>query len=103
MFCLAFRRPILYLFGASDLTFPYANDYLTILSAGHPLCDDRPGDEPFINAQGFGKVGMCTVLLGAVANIILDPIFIFGLAWESGGLPCGRLISQFSAVWIVRS
>lgn len=46
VFCLAFRRPILYLFGASDLTFPYANRLPDHLSAGHPLCDDRPGHEP---------------------------------------------------------
>ena len=57
----------------------------------------------FINSQGFGKVGMCTVLLGAVANIILDPIFIFGLGMGVRGAALATIISQFfSAVWIVR-
>lgn len=57
---LAFRRPILYLFGASDLTFPYANDYLTIYLLGTPFVMIGLGMNPFINAQGFSRMGMMT-------------------------------------------
>ena len=76
---LAFKRPILYLFGASDSTFPFANQYITIYLLGNVFVMVGLGMNSFINSQGFGKTGMLTVLLGAVANIILDPIFIFGL------------------------
>ena len=77
--CLLFRRPILYLFGASDVTFPYADDYLTIYLLGTVCVMIGLGMNPFINAQGFGRIGMCTVALGALVNILLDPVFIFGL------------------------
>ena len=75
--CLLFRRPILYLFGASDVTFPYANDYLTIYILGTLFVMIGLGMNPFINAQGFSRVGMVTVAVGAAVNIVLDPIFIF--------------------------
>ena len=64
--CLLFRRPILYLFGASDVTFPYADDYLTIYLLGTVCVMIGLGMNPFINAQGFGRIGMCTVALGAL-------------------------------------
>ena len=82
VFCLAFRRPILYLFGASDLTFPYANDYLTIYLLGTLFVIIGLDMNPFINAQGFSRMGMMTVALGAAVNIVLDPIFI--LPWILG-------------------
>ena len=63
--CLAFRRPILYLFGASDVTFPYANDYLTIYVLGTVFVMIGLGMNPFINSQGFSGMGMLTVALGA--------------------------------------
>ena len=69
-------RPLLFLFGASEVTYPYARDYLMIYLAGTPFVLMGTGMNSFINAQGFGKTGMVTVLLGAVANIILDPVFI---------------------------
>lgn len=75
---LLFRRPILYLFGASDETFPYADGYLSVYLWGTLFVMVSLGMNPFINAQGFGAVGMLTVALGAVVNILLDPIFIFG-------------------------
>ena len=100
---LAFKRPILYLFGASDSTFPFANQYITIYLLGNVFVMVGLGMNSFINSQGFGKTGMLTVLLGAVANIILDPIFIFGLHMGVRGAALATIISQFlSALWIVK-
>ena len=82
---LLFKKPILYLFGASPDTFPYADAYLTIYALGTLFVMVGLGMNPFINAQGFGKMGMCTVALGAVVNIVLDPIFIFALNLGVGG------------------
>ena len=78
-FFLAFKRPILYLFGASDATYPYADAYITIYLLGSLFVMVGLGMNSFINSQGFGRIGMMTVLLGAAANILLDPIFIFML------------------------
>lgn len=102
-FCLLLRRPILYLFGASDLTFPYANDYLTIYILGTLFVMIGLGMNPFINAQGFSRMGMVTVTVGAVVNIVLDPIFIFGLDLGVRGAALATVISQAcSAVWVLR-
>ena len=101
--CLIFRRPILYLFGASDLTFPYANDYLTIYMLGTVFVMIGLGMNPFINSQGFSRMGMMTVTVGAVVNIVLDPIFIFGLGMGVQGAALATVISQgCSAVWVLR-
>lgn len=101
--CLAFRRPILYLFGASDLTFPYANDYLTIYILGTVFVMVGLGMNPFINSQGFSRMGMMTVTVGAVVNIVLDPIFIFGMDMGVRGAALATVISQgCSAVWVLR-
>jgi len=103
LLCLVFKRPILYLFGVSDTTFPYANDYLTIYLCGTLFVMIGLGMNPFINSQGFGKVGMMTVALGAVVNLILDPIFIFGLHMGVKGAALATVISQgCSAVWVLR-
>lgn len=100
--CLIFRRPILYLFGASDVTFPYANDYLTIYLLGTIFVMVGLGMNPFINTQGFGRMGMCTVALGAVVNIVLDPIFIFVLQMGVKGAALATVLSQgCSAVWVL--
>jgi putative MATE family efflux protein len=99
---LIFKEPMLYLFGASKATFPYANDYITIYLSGNIFVMIGLGMNSFINSQGFGKVGMMTVLLGAVANIILDPIFIFGLHLGVQGAAIATILSQFiSAIWIL--
>ena len=74
---LALKKPMLYLFGASDNTYPYADQYISIYLLGSIFVMIGLGMNSFINSQGFGTIGMMTVLLGAVANIILDPIFIF--------------------------
>lgn len=103
MLGLLFKKPLLYAFGASDSTYPFADAYITIYLLGSIFVMVGLGMNSFINSQGFGKVGMCTVLLGAVANIILDPIFIFGLGMGVRGAALATIISQFfSTVWIVR-
>lgn len=97
-----FKEPLLYMFGASDATFPYANGYISIYLFGNIFVMIGLGMNSFINSQGFGKIGMGTVLLGAVTNIILDPIFIFVLDMGVEGAAVATVISQFlSSVWIV--
>ncbi|WFR59344.1 MATE family efflux transporter [Anaerocolumna sp. AGMB13025] len=99
---LVLKKPMLYLFGASDATFPYANEYLTIYLLGNIFVMIGLGMNSFINSQGFGKIGMMTVLLGAITNIILDPIFIFTLHMGVKGAAIATVISQFlSAAWIL--
>ncbi len=100
--CLLFQRPILYLFGASDVTYLYASDYLSIYLLGTLFVMVGLGMNPFINAQGFGRMGMGTVALGAVVNIVLDPIFIFLLHMGVKGAALATVISQgCSAVWVL--
>lgn len=97
-----FKIPILYLFGASDETFIYANEYITIYFFGIIFMMIELGMNNFINAQGFGKTAMATVLLGAIVNIILDPVFIFVLHMGVKGAALATVISQFlSAVWVL--
>ena len=99
--CLALKRQILYLFGASEATYGYANDYITIYLLGTIFVMVSLGMNNFINAQGFGKMGMLTVLLGAVLNIILDPILIFGCNMGVRGAAIATVISQgISALWV---
>ncbi len=97
-----FKRPILYLFGASDDTISYADEYLTIYLMGTPFSMLATGLNPFINAQGFAMRGMLTVLLGAIINIILDPILIFLAGMGVEGAALATIFSQFvSAVWVL--
>ena len=99
--CFALKRPILYLFGASEATYGYADDYITIYLLGTIFVMVSLGMNNFINAQGFGKMGMLTVLLGAVMNIILDPILIFGFDMGVRGAAIATVISQgASALWV---
>ena len=99
---LIFKRPMLYLFGASDATIPYADEYITIYLLGSVFVMVGLGMNSFINSQGFGKIGMLTVIVGAVANIILDPIFIFLFDMGVQGAAWATIISQgLSAAWIV--
>lgn len=101
--CLLCKEPLLYLFGASDFTYPYANAYITIYLFGTLFVMVSLGMNNFINAQGFGKVGMFTVLLGAVTNILLDPLFIFVFHMGVRGAAVATVISQgLSAVWVFR-
>ena len=94
---------ILMLFGASESTLPYAWAYMQIYSIGTIFVQLALGLNAFINAQGFAKTGMLTVVIGAVCNIILDPVFIFGLHMGVRGAALATIISQgISCVWIVR-
>lgn len=99
---LLFKKPLLYAFGASEATFPYADGYITIYLLGSVFVMVGLGMNNFINAQGFGRIGMMTVLLGAVINIALDPLFIFVFHMGVQGAALATVISQFvSAVWAV--
>ena len=101
--CLLFKEPILYAFGASSDTFPYADDYLSIYLLGSVFVMVSLGMNSFINSQGFAKMGMLTVLLGAVMNIVLDPIFIFLFNMGVRGAALATIISQgCSALWVLR-
>lgn len=94
---------ILLLFGASESTLPYAWAYMQIYSLGTIFVQLALGLNAFINAQGFARIGMLTVVIGAVCNIILDPIFIFGLHMGVRGAALATILSQgVSCVWIVR-
>lgn len=100
---LIFGEDILMLFGASENTLPYAMDYLSIYCLGTVFVQLSVGLNYFINAQGFAKYGMFTLLIGGVLNIILDPIFIFGLHMDVAGAAIATVISQFvSCVWVVK-
>lgn len=101
--CLVFKRPLLYLFGASDVTFPYADSYITIYLFGTIFVMISLGMNNFINAQGFGRMGMLTVILGAVTNIILDPVLIFVFQMGVRGAAIATVISQgLSAAWVLK-
>ena len=98
-----FMEKILFLFGASGETFPYAARYTRIYLLGTMFVMISLGMNAFINAQGFARIGMLTVLLGAVINIVLDPIFIFALHLGVAGAAWATVISQgCSAVWVLR-
>lgn len=102
LFCLWFRKPILYLFGASDLTYPYANAYITIYLMGSLAVMLTMGLNPFLNAQGYAKMGMMTVCIGAVCNIVLDPIFIFVFHLGIRGAAIATILSQtISMIWVL--
>lgn len=101
--CLIFKEPLLFIFGASEATYPYADQYITIYLCGTLFVMTSLGMNNFINAQGFGKTGMLTVLLGAVLNIILDPVLIFGFGMGVQGAAVATVISQgASAVWVLK-
>ena len=100
--CL-FMKPILFAFGASEESFVYAREYLNIYLIGTVFSMVSTGMNGYINAQGFPRIGMCTTVLGAVCNIILDPIFIFGFGLGVSGAALATVISQFvSALWVLR-
>lgn len=96
-----FKKPLLYLFGASEVTYPYADAYLTIYLAGTLFVMISLGMNNFINSQGFGKMGMLTILIGAALNLILDPLFIFGFGMGVRGAAAATILSQsVSAVYV---
>lgn len=100
--CFAFRRPILYLFGAGNETYVYADAYISIYLVGTLFVMTSLGMNSFINAQGFGVTGMLTVLIGAFLNLALDPVFIFLFDMGVRGAAWATVISQgVSAVWVL--
>lgn len=100
---LPLREPLLYFFGASDATYGYARDYITIYMLGTPFVMIGLGLNPMINAQGFSGKGMMTVLLGAIVNIVLDPILIFKYNMGIQGAAWATVIAQaVSAVWVLK-
>ena len=94
---LLFRHPLLYLFGASDATYPYAEAYMTIYLLGTVFVMIGLGMNPFITSQGFGRTGMMTVGLGAVVNIVLDPVFIFALDMGVRGAALATVLAQWAS------
>ena len=103
VFFLVTKDTLLYWFGASDATFGYADQYLTIYVIGTLFVQLTLGMNAFINAQGFAKMGMLTVLIGAACNIILDPIFIFVFKMQVQGAALATILSQgISCAWILR-
>lgn len=100
--CYLCKTPLLYFFGASDATYPYANEYLSVYLTGTLFVMVGLGLNPFINSQGFGRTGMLTVVVGAVINIVLDPVFIFVFGMGARGAALATVIAQFcSAVWVM--
>lgn len=96
------QRPLLYALGASDATYGYASGYLKIYLLGSLFVMIGLGLNPYINAQGFGRTGMVTVILGAVVNLILDPVFIFIFHLGVQGAALATVIAQFlSALWVL--
>ena len=100
---LIFGKELLFLFGASDNTISYAWRYLRIYVCGSVFVMISLGLNSFITTQGFSLVGMGTILIGAAANIVLDPIFIFGFHMGVSGAALATILSQaMSAVWVLR-
>lgn len=100
---LVFKTPLLYLFGASSNTISYAEDYIEIYAVGTIFVQMTLGLNMFISAQGFSMISMLTVVIGAVTNIILDPVFIFGFHMGVQGAAVATVLSQaLSAVWAVK-
>ncbi|MDR7869349.1 MAG: MATE family efflux transporter [Tissierellaceae bacterium] len=99
---LIFQEPILWAFGASETTIGYAKEYLGVYAIGTIAVQIALGMNPFINTQGFAKVGMMTVIIGAIINIVLDPIFIFGLNLGVTGAAIATILAQaVSAIWVL--
>ena len=98
----AFKAPILWATGAGEATFPYADAYLRIYLVGTIFVLPSLGMNAFITGQGFPTVSMMTVLLGAVVNILLDPLFIFVFDMGVQGAALATVIAQFTSfLWVL--
>jgi len=103
VFGLIFLKPLLYAFGASDSNFQYAYDYMRIILIGAPLQTIGFGMNNFIRGEGNPKIAMMTMLIGAILNTILDPIFIFKFNMGVSGAALATIIAQgASAIWVMR-
>ena len=99
---LAIQRPVLMAFGASEATIGYAMDYISIYLLGTVFVQLALGLNTFISAQGRAMVAMCSVVIGAVLNIVLDPVFIFAFDMGVRGAAIATVLSQaVSALWVV--
>lgn len=97
------KVPVLYAFGASDATCPYGDDYISVYLVGTVFVQITLGLNMFITAQGRSKTAMCTVLIGAVLNIILDPVFIFAFGLGVRGAALATILSQLvSCIWVLK-
>ena len=97
------KKPFLYMFGASDITYPYADAYISIYLLGTIFVLLSLGLNSFIIAQGHSATAMISVIIGAVCNIILDPIFIFALSLGVRGAAFATIISQgITTLWVIR-
>lgn len=99
---MIFRDPLLMAFGASENTIGYASDYMEIYLIGTISVQLALGLNSFISTQGFATISMATVLIGAVTNIVLDPVFIYGFNMGVKGAAIATILSQtLSAIWVV--
>ena len=99
---LIWNRDLLLMFGASENTIDYASSYMSVYAIGTVFVQLTLGMGAFITAQGLTQIGMMTVLIGAVSNIILDPIFIFGFKLGVRGAALATIISQaISCAWVL--
>ena len=102
LICWIFMAPIMRLFGASERTLPYALAYLRIYLLGTPMLMLASGLNPFLSAQGFAKTAMITTVSGALLNLLLDPLFIFGFSMGIAGAALATVLSQaVSLLWVL--
>ncbi len=102
VFCYLLRRPILFLFGASETSYPYADAYLKLYLLGTTFSMVSTGLNSFINAQGYPRHGMITVVAGALVNLILDPLFIYVFHMGVSGAALATVIAQgVSFTWVL--
>lgn len=100
---LIVKRPLLYFFGASEETIGFADDYITIYLYGTVFVQTAMGLNNFVTCQGQAKIAMLSIMIGAVSNIVLDPVFIFLLDMGVKGAAVATVISQaLSAAWVLR-
>lgn len=100
---LGLKKPLLYMFGASDYTIEYAASYITVYLLGTVFVELSVGLNTFISCQGYARTAMISVLIGAIVNIILDPVFIFVFDLGVSGAAIATVLSQaVGAIWILR-
>lgn len=103
LFFFVFQKPLLYLFGASDNTIGYSSTYISIYLLGTVFVQLAVGLNTFISCQGHARTAMCSVLIGAVVNIALDPLFIFVFHMGVAGAAVATILSQaLSAAWVLK-
>ncbi|MGE5679066.1 MAG: MATE family efflux transporter [Pseudomonadota bacterium] len=100
--CLIFIEPLLIMFGASEVVLPYAKEYMTIILIGTTIQTLGFGMNNFIRAEGNPRIAMLTMLIGAILNTILDPIFIFIFGWGIAGAAIATVLSQMASTsWVL--